>query len=100
MKRSALSVTDVAASLTAPDTAAPDSRVEVSWTGPASNRDYIDIAPEGRLRTNGSLHYDYTRNGNPVEVKMPTEPGTYDIRYIHVGSDKRVVKARHTIRVE
>ncbi len=98
--RNPLTVTDVDTSLASPDTASPDAVLEISWEGPGSNRDFIDIVPRGKKLPKDSIHYAYTRSSNPVELRMPSEAGEYDIRYIHVGSDERVVKARRPIDVE
>jgi len=43
--------------------------------------------------------YAYTRDGSPLKLQMPSKPGTYELRYVMTGSDRRVVGTR-TITVE
>jgi len=65
------------ASLVAPDSAAAGAVIEIGWVGPNEQADNIQIAPvDGRY-----LHYAYTRDGNPIRLQMPAEPGTYELRY-------------------
>ncbi|WP_417587784.1 vWA domain-containing protein [Pararhodobacter oceanensis] len=71
----------VAASLTAPDTAAAGSVVEVQWEGPNNPRDYITVveagAPEGTY-----TDYQRTNNGSPARIIMPDALGAYELRYV------------------
>ncbi|AIZ45845.1 hypothetical protein QR90_13345 [Deinococcus radiopugnans] len=66
--------------LSAPATAKPGSTIEIRWTGPNNPGDYVTVvekgAPIGKYTT-----YFYTRAGNPGTLKMPTAPGSYEIRY-------------------
>ncbi|NKB27214.1 MAG: VWA domain-containing protein [Rhodobacteraceae bacterium] len=67
------------ASLSAPDTASIGALVDVTWDGPDAENDYVSVAdPE---EENRYIRYGYTRKGNPTEVRMPPEPGTYELRY-------------------
>lgn len=100
MLRQPLTVTDTIATLDGPATAETGTLLEIDWQGPGSQRDFIDIVPRGKKLPKDSIHYAYTRSSNPVELRMPDEPGEYDMRYIHVGADTRVVKARREITVE
>ncbi|NYT65018.1 VWA domain-containing protein [Alcaligenaceae bacterium] len=80
--------------------AAVGADIEVNWTGPNAENDYIDIVPEGHEATNGDLAYIYTKQGTPLNMRMPAKPGAYDIRYIWRGTDnKRHVLATTTIQV-
>jgi Ca-activated chloride channel homolog len=53
---------------------------EVEWTGPNGESDYITIVkpdePEGTYDS-----YDYTKEGSPVTLVAPVEPGQYELRY-------------------
>ncbi len=55
--------------------------VKVHWTGPDRRGDYIGIAEKGADK-GGYLSYRYTSQGNPVELRLPVEPGDYEIRYM------------------
>ncbi|KLK90338.1 hypothetical protein AA309_26090 [Microvirga vignae] len=55
--------------------------LEVKWAGPNGKDDYIVFA-----RPNGDAletrHYSYTHDGNPLKVRVPGEPGEYELRYV------------------
>ena len=76
-----LTVTAAEATITVPQTAVAGSTIEVGWTGPDYDRDYIGI---GRAGAEGGARWEnYTRTseGNPVRLLVPTEPGTYEVTY-------------------
>lgn len=66
------------ARIVAPATAEAGSRVQVGWDGPDDTSDNIQIGLPGERYA----FYSYTRNGNPVSLQMPAEPGTYELRYV------------------
>ncbi|WP_370334462.1 VWA domain-containing protein [Parvularcula marina] len=56
------------------------TNVLVHWTGPDRRGDYINISQKGA--DNGRyLSYRYASQGNPSELRLPVEPGDYEIRY-------------------
>ena len=76
-----ITVGAVGASVTAPAEAVAGSTIEVSWTGPDNQNDYIGI---GVADADGADRWDnltYTRDGSPLDLQLPTEPGAYVIRY-------------------
>ena len=79
-QRQAITVTPFTITLDAPDTVAPGSQFQVTWTGPNGPSDYITIVPAGsKVGTYAS--YAYTTTGNPVTITAPAEPGKYEIWY-------------------
>lgn len=76
-----IDVTAAEASLSAPPSAGAGGSIEVGWTGPENDRDYISVAQTGAPDGNYE-HYTYVRDGNPVTLQMPADPGRYEIRYI------------------
>jgi Ca-activated chloride channel family protein len=89
-----IEVTPVTASLVAPETAVAGSTIEVAWEGPDYANDFIAIArPDDR----GYENYTYTREGAALDLLMPTEPGTYELRY--VANQDRTVLASRVIEV-
>jgi len=69
------------ATVSGPATVAAGGSVEVKWTGPNNDRDYIAIGettPGGRTY----LDYKYSRDGSPLKLTAPEKPGTYELRYI------------------
>lgn len=90
-----IEVTDLKGSLTAPDTATAGSTVSVGWDGPDYDRDYISVGLPGESYTG----YTYTREGNPLDLLMPTEPGTYQLRY-QMRQDGKILATREITLTE
>lgn len=81
------------ASVSAPETASAGSIVRVTWEGPDKKSDYISVERPDKPSTAGTyITYTYTSKGNPLELRMPPEPGTYEIRYIHDQSSKTLAQ--------
>ena len=81
LERSAITVAAAEVSLSAPATATVGSTIVVEWTGPDAQSDYISVA---KLDARGNQYENYTRtsDGNPLELRMPAEPGEYEVRYV------------------
>ncbi len=95
LARSAITIKQVEASIAAPDTAPAASTIMVKWQGPDGDGDYIGIAaPEAD--SGDAITYEYTTSGNPVQLKAPSEPGTYELRYI-LGHDDRLLAKRKIV---
>ncbi|WP_071674952.1 VWA domain-containing protein [Nioella nitratireducens] len=92
----AITVTEVTATLDAPDTAVAGDTIAVEWTGPDYRNDTITVAAADQPG-NRSINDTYTRQGTPLQLQMPSQPGTYEIRYV-MNQDHRVI-ARRTITV-
>jgi len=90
--RADIKVTPVQASVHPPESADVATEFEVTWQGPAYKPDYITIAgandSPGRYFT-----YAYPRQGNPLKLRAPADPGTYEVRYILGSSTKILAKA-------
>ncbi len=85
-----ITVTKAEVGLNAPDTAVVGETVTVEWTGPDYNLDFIAVGEPGE---NNYINYTYTRDGNPLGVEMPPEPGNYEIRYT-LRQDNEVIARR------
>jgi hypothetical protein len=91
-----IKITGAEASIKGPATAAAGSFIEVTFTGPNNEGDYVAVGetgPNGRKY----LDYKYTRNGSPTKLAMPEKPGGYELRYILAAGD--TIIARQTITV-
>jgi len=75
-----------------PEEAIAGSTIEVSWTGPGYNGDFIGIGRVGKMEQ-PYLNYVYTNVGNPVDLQLPTEAGDYEIKYFVGQGEKVLVKA-------
>lgn len=82
-----ITISAVKASIAGPANANIAETVVLDWTGPDYNRDFIAVGPVGETRY---INYAYTENGNPAAVQMPSEPGTYELRY-HLGQGSTVI---------
>ncbi|WP_224815112.1 VWA domain-containing protein [Hasllibacter sp. MH4015] len=76
-----IEVTEVQAIVTAPETAAAGSSIEVGWVGPDYDNDFIGIGPAGATGGGQWQSYQRTSQGNPVTLAVPSEPGSYLIQY-------------------
>jgi Ca-activated chloride channel family protein len=95
--RADLKATPVNASITAPAAAPVAVDIEITWQGPDYTGDYIAIARPG-TDGNHRIHYAYTRRGSPLNLQAPSDPGTYELRYI-LGKSKEIL-ARATIQIQ
>lgn len=88
------------ATLDPDESASIGSDINVSWTGPNAENDYIDLVPQGYKQTHGELTYSYTKNGSPLTMRAAAKPGTYTVRYIWRGTDnQRHVLAQANVEV-
>lgn len=66
-------------------TASAGSSVSVKWSGPNGAGDFITVARKGTAPSD-YLDYRLTSDGrspvNPVSLRLPAEPGVYEIRYV------------------
>jgi Ca-activated chloride channel family protein len=84
-----IEVTPIEASLIPPEGAIIGVAAKAGWQGPDYKGDYLSIAAPGQ--DDGSyITYAYTGSGNPVDIKIPSEPGMYELRYV-LGVSKRVI---------
>jgi Ca-activated chloride channel family protein len=97
---SPLTVSAATATLTAPDSADKGETVIVAYEGPKRSGDYVDLVKKDFVATSGELTYFYANGTAPNSLKLPAEPGTYDIRYVMEAPDGRVVLAKHSIEVK
>ena len=70
------------ATLNAPASAPMGSQVAVKWTGPGGKLDTIAIVQlvDGKPKVHS---YGYVKDGNPLTLTMPGEPGAYTLEYRH-----------------
>ncbi|MGD2084477.1 MAG: VWA domain-containing protein [Chromatiales bacterium] len=96
LARRPITVTAVTASLEAPTEAAAGSYIDIAWEGPDNKGDYVSVAaPDAADRK--SINYAYTERGSPARVRMPDEPGVYELRY--VSGQSRTALSRRPITV-
>nr|WP_070958882.1 vWA domain-containing protein [Hyphomonas sp. Mor2] len=89
--RRALTVTAVEASMDAPDTVEVGTYHQIGWTGPAGQNDWLTIVRPGEA-ANRYTDYAYTREGDVLTLRMPLEPGNWELRYVQNGRKVLAVK--------
>jgi hypothetical protein len=84
-----LTVGGVAASLEFPASVGAGGTLAVAWKGPGKKGDFISIDKTGADdRTYGN--YAYPERGNPLEIRVPDDPGDYVVRY-HLAASYGVI---------
>jgi Ca-activated chloride channel family protein len=97
LAQASLTVNPVTAEVHAPGAVAVGAEFQVQWQGPGYPEDLVALAradqPPG-----SSVSFAPVRQGNPVKLRAPKEPGTYELRYI-LGYGKRQL-AKTTITIQ
>ncbi|MBW2593280.1 MAG: hypothetical protein JRE58_09850, partial [Deltaproteobacteria bacterium] len=96
LARTTIEIKGVTARVQAPASAGVNTQFEVHWQGPGYKSDYISIARPDQ-RSGSYVGYTYIRDGNPVKVKAPKQPGNYEVRYILKRGNKLLAKVPITI---
>jgi len=96
LARTPITLTDVTATLDAPDQIVSYDKVTITWTGPGNDSDFIAIY-DGNDKVAKLTGHGYIKRGNPIQIRGPKEPGTYELRY--VTGQQRNILARKTLEV-
>lgn len=84
------------ATLEAPQQVGAGAVFSVTWTGPKNERDYITIVKRGAADGEYANYRD-TKQGSPLELTAPIEPGEWELRYM-TGQGAKVL-GRRPIRI-
>lgn len=76
-----ISLQSVAVTLDAPAEAVAGGYLPVTWEGPDNQYDFITIVPASAEGFTW-MAYQETASGNPLELRVPTEAGDYEVRYL------------------
>ncbi len=96
LARAPITLTEVTATLDAPDEIVAGEKIAITWTGPDNQSDYIQIY-DSEGKTPHGTGYGYVRRGNPITIRGPKDPGIYDIVYLT--GQKRTVLASRPLKV-
>lgn len=78
------------ATITAPATVPAGSEFEIEWVGPDNKGDYVTVvSKEAEDGVYGN--YSYTRNGSPLTLTAPVDPGLCEVRYMMTDGGKQVL---------
>jgi Ca-activated chloride channel family protein len=97
LARVPLVVEKAEAQVEAPASANVAAEFEVKWQGPNTKGDYISIALPADDGGNYKA-YTYTKSGNPLKLKAPSDPGQYEVRYILGQGNKILAKTPISIQ--
>jgi len=97
LAKTAIEIKGVRASVDAPPVADVATEFDVTWQGPGNKEDYISIARPDQGPGN-YVNYTYTSKGSPLKVRAPSEPGTYEVRYILGRGNKLLAKTTIEIK--
>ena len=76
-------------SLSAAAEAQSGAEIQVAWTGPNAQGDYVMIVKVGTTAWTNEDYFN-TNSGSPNQLLAPTEPGAYELWYVS-GADKSVL---------
>ncbi len=77
--RQPITVSEASVSLTAPAQAEQGQTISIEWSGPDNKGDVISVHEAGG--DVWSINRTQTAKGNPLELRMPQDPGAYELRY-------------------
>jgi len=90
LARRPVEVTDVSVLLDIPEVADAGANIVVIWDGPGYKGDYISIAGQDQ-EDSKYLGYTYISKGSPLLLRLPSEPGEYEVRYVASGQGENVL---------
>lgn len=76
------SLTDTAGSISAPASVVAGSAIEVTWSGPGNQQDFIEVVPMDATPESTVIAATRVSQGSPLFVHAPAIPGLYQIRYM------------------
>lgn len=97
LARRKITVEGVDSSIEAPEQAELGATITVKWTGPGNSYDRIALYPEGAADNAKSVTGASILNSSPVSIRLPEDPGKYELRYVL--NKSRQVLARRAITV-
>ena len=97
LAKTSIEIKAVGASVKAPAEANVATEFEVTWQGPGNEGDYISIVKPDQ-NAGEYIYYTYTREGSPLKLQAPSDPGTYEVRYI-LGQGNKLL-AKTTIQIK
>ncbi len=94
--RSPITITEATASFDVADTLMVDTPVDIDWEGPDNHRDYISLAEPGSRDDETVTSRRTDRGGHPLTLRMPEQPGEYELRYI-MGQEDHVIERKDVV---
>ena len=98
LARKPIEVVPVSANLSAPATATAGGTINVAWTGPGNDGDFISIAVRDDVLPH-NIDFFHVSEGPESQLRVPSKPGDYELRYI-TNTDPRVILKKIPVTVE
>jgi Ca-activated chloride channel family protein len=95
--RTGIEITPLTARVEAPASANVATLFDVTWQGPDYEPDYICISLPDQ-KPGSYKQYTYTKDGSPLKLRAPSEPGSYEVRYILGRGNKLLAKTTIEIK--
>lgn len=92
LARIPVTLTEISATLEAPDEMVAGEKITITWTGPGNDSDYVQIF-DAEGKTPYGTGYGYVKRGNPITIRGPKDPGIYDIVYL-TGQKRNILASR------
>jgi hypothetical protein len=96
LAKAPLTINAVTADVKVPASAAVGAEIEVQWTGPGYPEDFISLA-RANQPPGASLNRWSVGKGSPLKIRVPKEPGTYEVRYVLGRGARPLAKTTITI---
>lgn len=96
LARRLIEVQPASYSVEAAKTGQAGAKIDVTWTGPNNQGDYITVVEKG-AKPGAYTHYVMTSHGSPVSLQLPDVGGEYEIRYQSERADKILATTPLTI---
>lgn len=77
-----LSLADTVGSISAPASVVAGTAIEVTWSGPGNQQDFIEVVPTDATPETTVIAATRVSQGSPLFVHAPAIPGIYQIRYM------------------
>ena len=97
LAKTTMEINPVTAEVKAPASADMASKFDVTWQGPGNESDYVSVARPDQ-EPGSYVNYTYTRSGSPLKLRAPSDPGTYEVRYILGRGNKLLAKTTVEIK--
>ena len=91
-----LTVTAAEASVEGPTSAVAGATIAVRWTGPNNQYDKIGIVAAAAPETQAPVRSEFLRPSS-VNIRLPDQPGDYEIRYLTGQTSSTLAKARVSV---
>ena len=91
LARAPITIVDATATLTAPASVPAGEEFTIQWTGPNNDREFIGLVKADAAEGTYSGPYKYTREGSPLTLRAPDEPGDYELRYMMASTPYRTI---------